>query len=146
MDNKGFTLVEILSVIVLLSIVITLTVTISNDVGKNAKIKLLNSKIENIEKAAVLYGQENDDFTTPCDIETKPCYNKVNCYCYNNSVTVQTLVDNKLIQYDAGNNVVNPVNESKNINECNIQLYKKYGKIYAIYDKANVGNSQCGEN
>ena len=146
MNNKGFTLIEILSVIVLLSIVITLTVTVSNNVNKNAKIQLLNSKIESIEKAAVLYGQENDDFTKSCNSENEPCYNKVNCYCYNNLVTVQTLVDNKLIQYDADNNVVNPVNESKNINECNIQLYKKYGKIYAIYNKTNVGNSQCGEN
>ena len=39
---------------------------------------------------------------------------------------------------DDNNNILNPTDNNKNMNACEIQIYQKYGKIYAVYDKNKV--------
>ena len=164
MNKNGFTLVEIIAVIALLGLVMIIFMPNILDGGKNAKIKTLESKIKNIEKAAVLYGQESenkikftkkniecsycekpfeDDGTCNGDINNGKCYIK-NCYCFESVITVDDLAKTRTdaegntiegyIKYDDGSNIINPYNDSK-INDCTIQIYQKYGKIYAVYDK-----------
>ena len=151
MDNKGFTLIEILVVIALLAIVIVITVPIIGNVSESVKKKTLNTKIDNIESAAVLYGQDNrgqfDDET--CSL----CSGVSNCYCFSKTITVDDLIINNKIKEDKikdGNKVlVNPLDEDMYLNKCNIQLYQKYGKIYAVYNRntpEGETNTQCGEN
>ena len=59
MNKRGFTLVEVITVIALLGLIIGLAVPNVMKSSIKAKQRTLNTKIKNIEKAAVLYGQDN---------------------------------------------------------------------------------------
>lgn len=186
MDNKGFTLVEILSVIALLALIVIITVPAINGVSDNIKKSTLKTKIENIEKAAVLYGQEHrENFVATCNSEGELCYNITGeCSCYSLTYTktdaggnvlskdtttipvskllnpsvaltdgdyAETYVNSNEKPYieadDNSGNIINPLNDMP-INTCEIQIYQKYGKIYAVYiDKKtsdNEYNLKCG--
>lgn len=157
MNNKGFTLVEIISVIALLALVMIITVPAISNTSLNIKKKTLNTKVENIEKAAILYAQKHRENFTRLGVNA--CLNKYcfkdgipisNCECYlekdddNNivEINVAKLISENLIKEDKITEsnekiIINPVDESKYLNECKIQIYQKYGKIYAVYDKEN---------
>lgn len=138
-SNKGFTLVEIISVIALLALVAIITIPVVGNVRESAKKKTLQTKIDNIEKAAVLYGQNHrENFTESCTGVGELCewLNPQQCKCYKEEIRVQTLIDNKKINADdESGNIFNSVNESEPLNDCKIQIYQKYGKIYAVYDR-----------
>lgn len=163
MNKKGFTLVEVISVIALLGLIIGLAVPGVMRSSKKAKERTLNTKIKNIEKAAILYGQDNRNSFTKTEVDTclqtycpKDSSNNPidNCYCFKNIITVEDLAEavqgkdengNELkgyIEYDdfddVGKGIIyNSTDESKNINNCEIQIYQKYGKIYAVYTKTS---------
>lgn len=153
MKNKGFTLVEIISVVVILGLLAIISIPIVSNVSDNIKKKTLNTKIENIEKAAVLYGQKHRENFTKVSVDN--CLNKYctkdgssifNCECYKensvSTINVAKLISEGLIKEDATVEVAgtptkvitNSLNESNYLNECKIQIYQKYGKIYAVYD------------
>lgn len=170
-DNKGFTLVEIISVIAILAIIIVIAIPTINIASTNVKKKTLQTKVDNIEKAAVLYGQNHREyFTVTCASSGDPCYGLTEeCKCYGktykdtssppNTKTVTTITVSKLINPsialtvdsnytetdidpnekgyintdDDSGDIINPVDDTQSLINCEIQLYKKYGKIYAIY-------------
>ena len=181
-NNKGFTLVEIISVIVLLGIVVGITVPSVMTASTNVKKKTLQTKDDNIEEAAVLYGQNHrENFTVTCNSTGQPCAGVTGeCKCYGkqykdtssppNTKTVTTITVSKLInpsialvdsnyteidvdtteksyiKYDDGiNDIKNSVDDSQTILDCKIQIYKKYGKIYAVYDK-DTNKTKCWYN
>ena len=164
MNKRGFTLIEVISVIALLSLIIGLAVPGVMKSSKKAKERTLNTKIKNIEKAAVLFGQDNRNFISKKikndETEYKYCFKDgnfiSNCYYYEKNgtttITVNDLVDPNndgntkdgyIAADDESGNVLNSTDESKYLNICEIQIYKKYGKIYAVYDKTNKGDSKC---
>ena len=57
--KKGFTLIEMLAVIVVLSLIMTIAIRSIGAVRTNQLKKIAEEKVHNIEKAAVLYAQEN---------------------------------------------------------------------------------------
>ena len=59
MKDRGFTLVELIAVIVVLAILIVLVAPSLLDSSRGAREKTYQTKIVNIETAAVLYGQDN---------------------------------------------------------------------------------------
>ena len=59
--NKGFTLVELLAVIVITAIIITVAVPSVLTFSENQKKNLYCSKVDTIKKAAQLYGEDNYD-------------------------------------------------------------------------------------
>lgn len=59
MKKNGFTLVELLAVIIIISILAVLAVPSAIELGKKVKEKAYLSKIEIIEKNAINYGQTN---------------------------------------------------------------------------------------
>ena len=61
MKKNGFTLIEILAVIVILSIVASLVTINVMKIRNNSFEDLLETKIQNLESAAIVYGQENPD-------------------------------------------------------------------------------------
>ena len=144
MNKKGFTLVEIISVVALLALIIIITVPIIGNTGENVKKKTLETKIENIEKAAVLYGQDNRGNFTIEKENCELCSSVTNgeCRCFNEKITVRKLIDPNedgnfkdgyIEADDNSGNIKNPINENY-LKECEIQIYQKYGKKYAIYD------------
>ena len=142
-NNKGFTLVEIISVIVLLGLVIGVAVPSVMIASTNIKKKTLQTKIDNIEKAAVLYGQNNrnkfnDESCSFCSGISGECY------CFDNVITVGELATAKFIKYDddLGTDIMNSISEV-DMKACEIQIYKKYGKIYAVYLARDTEDNVC---
>lgn len=165
MNKKGFTLVEVLTVIVLLSLILGIAVPNITKASKKAKERTLLTKVKNIEKAAILYGQDHrGDFDINNSTYNQNNTNKEkfkyclngdtvinNCYYFNkgNSIIVENLIENsegkKYINADdESGNIVNPTDKEKKLNSCKIQIYKKYGKIYAVYLKeSDDPNDKC---
>lgn len=165
MNKKGFTLVELLAVIALLGLIVGICVPSIMNASTNVKKKTLKTKVDNIEKAAVLYGQKNKDkiskyidakdsdgndlIGTVLDNykkEYKYCFKEdgtliKDCYYKENTIMVSELVGDYL-NYDEGTeDIVNPVSE-ESLLDCKVQIYKKYNKIYAVYDK-DTNKSNC---
>ena len=61
MNKKGFTLVEMLAVIVILGIIIAIAVPATISTSKKTKNQMHDTKVNMIEKAAELYGQDKYD-------------------------------------------------------------------------------------
>ena len=59
MKKNGFTIVEILAVIVVLAGIMALIIPNLTNSSEKAKERLYNSKIESIKKAAIIYAQDN---------------------------------------------------------------------------------------
>ncbi len=164
MNKKGFTLIELLSVIVLIGLILGIATTGVIRGQKKAKERTLATKVKNIEKAAILYGQnhrENFVDVNDGDSETEKslCFQTnddgtklliPNCKYYNKVIKVNNLLEKDdgngpYINADDDNNILNPTDTSKNMNNCEVQIYQKYGKIYAVYDKNKVinGDTKC---
>lgn len=60
-DKRGFTLVEILTVLVILSILMVIAVPSIMGISKKLKLRGLDSKVEAIEEAAIVYTQNNSN-------------------------------------------------------------------------------------
>ena len=61
MNNKGFTLVELLAVLVVLAILIAIAVPSTISISNKLKGNMYCSKIDSIETAAKLYGEDRKD-------------------------------------------------------------------------------------
>ncbi len=59
MKKNGFTIVEILGVVVVLAVIMALLIPNLTNSSTKAKNKLYETKISMLEKAAVLYAQDN---------------------------------------------------------------------------------------
>lgn len=57
--KKGFTLIELIGVIIVLSLISLLAVPSITNTIKNSRIKLYNDQVENIEDAAKIWGSKN---------------------------------------------------------------------------------------
>lgn len=178
-NNRGFTLVEIISVIALLGLIIGISVPSIMVASTNTKKKTLQTKVDNIEKAAVLYGQNHrENFTDDCNSTGQPCEGIGDeCKCYEKQYKdssilpqtkkVTTITVSKLLKpsealkdgdYEETNidpdekeyinaddelgNIYNSVNDAT-LNDCQIQIYKKYGKIYAVYLAKDTEDETC---
>lgn len=100
MNRKGFTLVELLAVIILLSILSSIAIFLVGDVIKTSREKLTDTQIKNIEEAAKSYYLEegiNDEVYTLDN--TKSCVNLSYLIDkgYINDDKIRLLVDNKEI-------------------------------------------------
>ena len=62
MNNKrGFTIVELVSVIIIIGLLLVITIPVGINTAKRIKINMLDTKIETIEKNAIIWGQNNRD-------------------------------------------------------------------------------------
>ena len=126
-NNRGFTLIELVATIVVLSLVMAITAYSITTIMKKNKEELRNQLIVNIKNAAESYYQE-------CKYANNEA---INCNFSNNtlSTTLGDLVNNG---YLTGNSkeentqnyvLVDPITKA-NISNCIINIKSQNGKIY----------------
>ncbi|MBE6161469.1 MAG: prepilin-type N-terminal cleavage/methylation domain-containing protein [Firmicutes bacterium] len=120
-DKNGFTLVELLAVIVVLAIIISIAVPASISISNRAKEKMYKTKVEMIENAGKLYAQDN-----PSSVTNDTC-----------EIRVKNLIEDGYLKADEDKKVLNPKDKSSMNDEC-INLYKKNGRFYAEFNGNTV--------
>ena len=131
--KNGFTLVELLAVIVLMAIIGAVGLFGVSAVNKNIKTNMLESKLELIKKGAERFGSDN------LYLLTSTCENgKTNCF----ETTVQNLIDNNYVSSEekdsAGNIIVlNNLTEESLNNEI-VYIYLEYNNVYAEFKNTIV--------
>ena len=127
--KKGFTLVELMAVIVIVVIISIIGYAGITTVQKNIKTNLWESKVESIETGAVLYGEDNKNrLTGTCNIDGSI---KTSCQ----SVTVQFLLDENYIPTDdsEGNKVIinDTLKDNSYANNMSVSIYVENNIVYA---------------
>ena len=97
LDNKGFTLTELLATLAVLSLVSTIVIYVAINVVNSAKDKSYLVTRNNVEKAAVNYLEENSD-----KIHFVKYKNNIEYQC----VTVQNLIDTNYFDKDVLNSKI----------------------------------------
>lgn len=120
-DNKGFTLVELIATIVLLSLVMGIGAFAITKIINNAKEKDYQLLIENINNAVELYYQECKFVDDNCQTPITLGFLVNNGYLKGNSKITEGTDKDKMT-------IVNP-NNDKNISDCWIKYEYKNGKI-----------------
>lgn len=124
--KKGFTLVEVLVTITLLSVLAIFLLPNLISFSNNTKKELYNTEITNIKTSAKKYGKDNLDLLTKDGIIIK----------------VSDLIKENYITQDE---IINPIT-NKTMENCEIKLaYDKKIKIEFIKEKNQEYNRICGE-
>lgn len=129
MKKNGFTLVELLSVIVLIGLLLGIGVPGVMRIRSKMQQRSLNTRINQIEQAAVLWGQDNKTRINQSTCQTSDATSCVNVSIYELVVTYDYL-DGDM----NSNEVKNPVTGNdlaKNTNTCKVEVYKKNNRVYA---------------
>lgn len=140
MKNKGFTLVEILVVIVLLGIIIMLVAPSVLNTSDKTKDKVLKEKITGIELSAASWAGENYSklvwTNETCAVEEKTGSTSitVDTPCETTTTTLRNLVDQNYYSLDEDNDVKNPVTTESMLNN-QIIIKKYYGSYYGEYQE-----------
>ena len=127
LKKNGFTLVELLAVIVILALLLTIAVPSVIQISNRIKKNMYCSKIEDLESAAKLYGNDNIDyFDTHDQVE----------------VSVKDLVENNLFkkednkcEYNDSKPCVKNPRDGSSMDNDKIVITKRDKKIVAEYDK-----------
>ena len=149
-NNKGFTFVEILAVLVLISLMMVIIVPNVQKVALNSKIKLCKSKINLAEESINLWARDN----YKCFEKTDGCNILSNCQTNNDTIkcesTFKTLAENNLLNYDKNikntNYVINPINNG-NMNDTKIFIeFNKKNKQVKSYIDDTLVDKVCSKN
>ena len=140
--NKGFTLVELLAVIVLIGLIVVIAVPLIQQTSARIKGNILETKVSSAEKSLLMWSQENEK----CFMDTtgKDCIVGVNHGCESDGdnlichATFRELAENSLISYDKNNKVLNPVDDSDMSDDTVQVVYNKYKRIFTIGTGANT--------
>lgn len=126
--NKGFTLIEILAVIVIISVVILAAIPAVVSISGKMRTNMYCTKIDQVKKSGIIYGQENDlDETCTINSVSYPCKN----------ITIETLIINNYIDPDKGGNLTDP-RDTSSMNNKALIVYQKNNRYYT-----NIDASEC---
>lgn len=140
MNKKGFSLIELLAVIIILSVIMTLGFVGFGSIQNATKEKMVQTKIEEIETGAQKYGQEHmNDLTSSCKVDGAD-------YKFCKTITVQTILDSgdfESEERDGNRKIVinNVTNEEMNTEK--ICIYKKNNRVYAIMYSKFKTDDRC---
>ncbi|MBQ6687156.1 MAG: prepilin-type N-terminal cleavage/methylation domain-containing protein [Bacilli bacterium] len=142
MNNKGFTLVELLAVIVLLAVIGTLAVPSIMGISLKTKKTMLDTKKDLIKENAKLYGQEN--LSEVVESTKKLRKNSVNQGYECITLTVKDLYDEGYLTGDKDDEeagyILNPVDNS-NMNSLKVIIYYKNKRVAAVFEEETVVES-----
>lgn len=142
MKKNGFTLVELLAVIIILTLVITIAFVSVTRIREESLKKVVETKVEQIEQAAILYGQENPNvIKTSCTDHEKTVVEATNytpSFCV--TVTAGVLIDNNFFEssyLDEVNGKTDLINDvtGKSMREDTVIIYRRNNRIYSIIDE-----------
>ncbi len=142
MKKNGFTLVELLAVIIILTLVITIAFVSVTRVREESLKRVVETKVEQIEQAAILYGQENPNvIKTSCTNHEKTVVEATNytpSFCI--TVTAGVLIDNNFFEssyLDEVNGKTDLINDvtGKSMREDTVIIYRRNNRIYSIIDE-----------
>lgn len=136
MNNKGFTLVELLGVIVVLAIVISVAFFSVNKIREDELRRIVEVKIGQIEQAAILYSQDNPSILTESCVVDDVYYDN---YC--KVLTVRELInaggnyfESGTLTQDESGNYEDLINDwtGKSMLDDTVQVYRKNNRIYSV--------------
>lgn len=137
MNRKGFTLIELLAVIVIISIVLVIAIPSSIDAYKKSRLKAEDVFVKRLSEQVDSYTSLNTDDLSFRNIgpKIKVDSEKREVTVYKESITVQDLIDEKLI---SESDYINPNNKNQ---ECDvnaeIEVYKDSDFVYCHKIKAS---------
>lgn len=126
--QKGFTLVELMAVIVIIVIITTIGYAGITAVRNNIEQNLWEATIEDIETGAVRYGQDN------LNRLTGTCNGISSCL----SVTVEFLIERNYIDVEEdedGNEIITNNVTGESVNQNNVYIYLENNRVYAEYQE-----------
>ena len=127
--QKGFTLVELMAVIVIIVIITTIGYAGITAVKKNIEQNLWEATIEDIELGAIRYGQDNlNRLTTTCANGEKNCL----------TVTVEFLIERNYIDVEKdedGNEKITNNITGEIVNDNIVFIYLENNRVYAEYQE-----------
>ena len=145
LNNKGFTLVEVLAVIVILGVLSTIMISASGSMiqkNKEDNYKNLEKSIKSAAKALI------SDYRYDISLDNEECdsNNQRNIETItidtiektiNSKVSLDLLIDNKYLSKNKGNKLLNPIN-NKEIDQENSYIEVKYNCIKKDYDYGKI--------
>ena len=136
-NKKGFTLVELLVVIVILALVVVIAVPSIAGVNNIIKENMLEKKVEIIEEAAILLGQDMKGSV----IASSKKYKNYPCKSVSISYLVPNYLDkdneNECLASDSEGTVgciVDPSDNTKYLDKKEVIIYYKNKRIHAVVD------------
>ena len=139
MNNKGFTLVELLGVIVLLGVIAAIAVPSVTGVSHLIQNNMLEKKVELMEEAAVLYGEDIKGSI----INSDKHYKEYVCKSFLVSDLVPEYLskdnDNECLKEESENLgcIVDPTDKENYLDLNEVIIYYKNKRIYAKIDIKN---------
>ena len=141
MNNKGFTLIEILAVIVLLGVVLTIGGFSVSSYLKNSNEQSLYVFKENIKSGMINCYNE-------CKYMSTNVCNGVNINNNTLTITIGDLARLGFIQNQGSNEdgdtliINNPINEEENLTNCKVSI--SYNKSDEKFEDVNFESDGCG--
>ena len=103
-NNQGFTLVELLAVIVIMGILLVVAVPAVLSFSQNIKNDMFCTKVETAEKAAQLYGQDNIDYISNHSCNSVKKENTTTNVSSCDTVTIKALLRKGYLKKEEGSN------------------------------------------
>lgn len=142
MNKKGFTLVELLAVIVVLSLIVVIAATSINSSVNTSKEKILEDRINNITSGAISYVQNEKNILNETDcaaLNAKQHTTYDRCKVY----TVQELLDlNAVETNDKDGKIMNPVTNME-MNGDVLTVYRMNNRLHAQFTCKKSEGESC---
>ena len=133
-DKNGFTLVELLAVIVILAMLVTIAVPSTLSISNKIKVNMYCSKIDSIETAAKLYGEDRKD-----------SFNETYDGYASKGIKVIELINTGYLKKDQKNApyVLDP-RDNASLDDMDVIVYLKWNRIYVHFVTGDA-SSICGK-
>ena len=128
MNKNGFTLVELLATIVIISVVMLIGTVSITGVKKKINENTFKTKLEVVINNAERWGQDNKELLST--YQTK---------------SISDLINLKYIETDDGTNLINDTNGTS-INNLSIKVYLQYNRVYACIEDSSANKSLLEDN